>query len=137
MAIPIRDRCRAIERGLSLIQGGTPARSAWSQAAQEVGATASTLYRWYQRVHGQERSEWPVLLAPHYAGRPRDEISPEAWRCYMGVYRSADPPNMMEAYRALEGEARIRGWTIPTEAAFRRRVNRLAVRRSRYKQASV
>lgn len=133
MAIPVEDRCRAIEHGLSLIREGVPAREAWAQAAQGVGATPSTLYRWYQKVHGQGRSQWAGLLEPRYAGRALVEISPAAWECYLSAYRSGTHPSMKEAYRATRRRARTEGWAIPGEGAFRRRVNRLGLRLSRYR----
>ncbi|MFN4263526.1 MAG: DNA-binding domain-containing protein [Thioalkalivibrionaceae bacterium] len=137
MAIPLEDRCKAIERGLARIKEGVPAKKAWSEAALSIGANASTLYRWYQKVHGHHRADWSNALSTRYAGRQPNEIPGEAWERYVVFYRETSPPSMAETYRLTEQEARYRGWMIPLEAKFRRHLTHLGLRRSRYDRTIV
>jgi hypothetical protein len=133
MAAPPSTRCAAVEYGLTLIKEGVPPRTAWGLAAKEYGVHRASLYRWFNRVEGAPREEWPAILESKYRGRQPAPFSDAAWEFFLREYQATQPPSIKEAYRATAVEAKQRGWAIPSEVGVRRRMDREAVpRRSRY-----
>lgn len=129
MAASIATRCAALERGLRLIKDGIPPYTAWQQTAREFGVTRSSLYRWFNRVQGHPRDEWPSLLEDQYKGRQLDPQTQPAWEFFLHAYRLTNPPNIRNAYEQTLTEAAKQGWGVPSEIGVRRRMDRERIRR--------
>lgn len=128
----VHQQCRAVDYGVRLIVAGNPARKSWERAGARFKVSPRSLYRWFRKVQGHARCNWPDILAPAYRGRMADEIAEPVWDHFRRSYLASSPPSARSAYRATSSEAAGRGWSIPSERTFQRRLNRLGARRSRY-----
>ncbi|NIW43655.1 MAG: hypothetical protein GWN30_02405 [Gammaproteobacteria bacterium] len=139
MAASIETRCNALEHGIKLIQGGTRADDAWSKAGKKYSISKATLYRWFQKVKGKPRKDWELLLSTNYKGSTTTApFSEAAWTFYLKRYKEAGQPSLANAYEATLLEAGKRGWDVPSEATFRRRMNREGIaRRTRYDEITL
>lgn len=82
----------------------------------------TTLWNWRKRVDGHARQYWEALLAPHYVGRSRVEINPQAWAFFREEYGKQSGIDATVAYRETVNAAKSNGWgTLPSCKTFVRR----------------
>lgn len=122
------DRFAALETFFVLRANGyalSVARSVTVEAMQRRGIkaiSAATLARWEAQVRGVPRHHWvPLLLPSHGGGAPAAEIPPDAWHAFVAAYR-AEGQNASAGYRRLAEQAAARGWTLPSQRTFERRL---------------
>lgn len=120
-----RDRLAAINTALGLNANGVSMTDAFKTAARQAGMDRSTLYRWYGRVKGYDRSDWLAGLVSGYSGQARTaEIPAEAWDIFRSDYLRLEQPAAAACYSRLERIAAERGWQLPSLRTFERRIER-------------
>ena len=93
-------------------------------AAQHKLATSS-IWGWYSRIHGQNRADWLPFLADRYVGRTATvEMPDEAWEAFKDFYLRLEAPTLTRCYRDVGKLAQARGWTLPSEKTFARKLER-------------
>jgi transposase InsO family protein len=127
--LPDRHKKRAIARLRVLdavdeyCAGGLTLTAAIAKAAKAGGVSPASVLRWRERVAGRPRAHWLARLAPNY--RPtakRSSCSPEAWAALKSDYLRPEAPAFSACYRRVAALAADKGWTLPTEASLRRRL---------------
>lgn len=118
------DRARAMKRSRVVVDyHAARATGESSAAAQKSAATihdvsSSSVRRWADGRTG--------LVDGARAGRPvRAFAHPgaeEAWLIYKNDYLRLEAPASAACYRRVQALARLRGWVLPSEVAFRRRL---------------
>ncbi|WP_235872975.1 transposase domain-containing protein [Pseudoxanthomonas winnipegensis] len=89
------------------------------------GGSVPSLGRWTAAVAGVERQHWPALLVPDYVGRTAtSEIPAEAWDTFKADYLRVEAPTATSCYARLQRVARVKQWTLPSLATFKRRIER-------------
>ncbi|MQT14416.1 transposase domain-containing protein [Segnochrobactrum spirostomi] len=105
---------------------GRPRNLAMMQVASATDVSLATLYGWARLVAGLDRADWLPALAPRHVGRVAEaDIPEEAWQAFLADYLRPEPPTLASCYRRLEEIAKARGWRIPSEKTFARRVDAL------------
>lgn len=101
------------------------------EALERVGAAHGvphgTLLRWYCEARRYARPDWPAALIPRNTGRPKGaetaEIPPDAWNWFFSQYMTRGGKTVAEVYRRLQEIAPEKGWALPSERTFNRRVD--------------
>lgn len=116
-------RLRVLDAVDELCAGGLTVTAAIAKAAKNGGVSPASVLRWRERVAGRPRAQWLAQLAPNY--RPttqRSTCSPDAWSALKSDYLRPEAPAFSACYRRVAALASDRGWTLPTEASLRRRL---------------
>lgn len=88
------------------------------------GVSKTTLWNWRKRVDGHHRQYWEAILAPHYVGRSKMEIHPQAWATFRIEYGKQSGIDATVAYRETVKAAKANGWgELPSCKTFVRRWN--------------
>lgn len=96
---------------------------AMRSACREHGVGLSSLYEWQKLVRDFPRQHWLPYLAPRNGGsKRRASLSPEAWSFFLELMRLPTRMPMTAAIRALEAEAKSKGWSVPSAQTLRRRL---------------
>lgn len=118
-------RLSALDSVLTLERGGLQKNSAVHAIARDVGASARTIWNWFDLVAGIDRKDWLPYLAPGHRGRQSGaEMSPEAWDAFKVDWLRLEKPPAEEVYRRVQDVAEVRGWTLPSLKTVMRRVDR-------------
>ena len=119
-------RLTALDKVEDLRRVGVPKVVAAMQVASQADVALSGLYRWEAEVRGVERVDWLPHLASRHAGGPaQSSFSPEAWEFLKADWLRPERPNLSDCYRRLQDVAAQKGWTIPSEKTFSRRLDAL------------
>ncbi|MCX5497292.1 Mu transposase C-terminal domain-containing protein [Kaistia dalseonensis] len=96
---------------------------AMMSVASAEDVSLRTLYGWAGLVAGLDRKDWLPALAPRFTGRTAEvEIPEAAWQAFLSDYLRGEVPTLTSCLRRLEALAKERGWTLPSEKTFERRV---------------
>lgn len=124
---------KAVLAVAQLVDSGTPAATAISVVSGlQLDVAESTLARWWYKTLLQgkpqaqriPRPDWLAALCDRYVGRTATaECDPQAWDWYKGQYLSRKAPSHADTYRRLQAIAQKKGWTIPSGATLRRRLD--------------
>ena len=97
-----------------------------SVAAAE-GVAPRSVWDWFGRIEGVDRSDWLAWLAPRHRAveaRPKEvELHPDLWEMLKGDYLRLEGPSFASAFRRVMKLAAARGWPTPNERTARRRMN--------------
>nr|WP_246294903.1 transposase domain-containing protein [Schlegelella koreensis] len=95
--------------------------------AEECGESVATLRRWYARVsHLTHHSDWIPALAPAWCGgRPKAELSNDAWQFILSEWSVQSKPALLPIYRRAAVEASRHGWELPSYKTVKRRIDAL------------
>jgi len=108
-----------------LEQSGMTRTAAVSQIAGRVGASAATVWNWLGLVDGVSPSDRLPSLAPRRRGGGAEaEINPLLWETFKGDFLRDSAPTLAICYAKVRALAEARGLSVPSEKAFRRRVER-------------
>lgn len=118
-------RARAVAAALDLIAAGHSPLQADTMAAEVAGVRRATVMRWRQRA---ESGDAGALVAGTSRGRPPGAWTApgaeDAWTVWCRDYLRRSKPGSAACWRRVRDLARIRGWSIPSEATFRARLRR-------------
>lgn len=118
-------RLAAVEEIDLLVASGTTASVAVGQVARKLCAGMSTLWNWRRAVEGVPASDRLPALAPRRTGGGRRaEMDEDLWTIFKSDYLRASEPTLTSCYRRTEKIAAERGLSVPSEKAFRRRLDR-------------
>lgn len=118
-------RLVAINTALGLIDNGTGATAAWKLSAQQSGLNKATLYRWYNKLIGYERTDWLPALVSGYVGRTQQaDCDDRAWEFFKADYLRLEAPAAAACYRRLQRAAQEQGWAIPAVRTLERRIEK-------------
>lgn len=107
----------------TLHRGGVPKDVAVMTVAQHHGVGPSSIYNWFTKVAGRDRSDWLPALAPRHAGRTATvECAPEAWDMLRSDYLRLSAPPFSDCYERTQRAAAVQGWTMPSERTMLRRM---------------
>lgn len=118
------DRLRIVLAVEKYRAGGLGETAAVSRAAAETDVSRSSVFNYLKRLYGVPRDDWLAALAPDY--RPtarRGDCSDDAWSTLKSDYLRAERPSFSACYRRVKAVAKRNGWTIPSMAALRRRMD--------------
>ncbi|MBI4740726.1 MAG: hypothetical protein HY777_04015 [Betaproteobacteria bacterium] len=94
----------------------------------DVETSHATLWRYRQRIEGQPRDLWAVLLLAEYCGgKPAIELEPDAWQWFVSEWGIQSKPHVSVVYRRYKAEAVQRGWKIPSVDWFADRINTIPI----------
>lgn len=118
-------RLRLVQAVERLAASGTPKLKAIAVVAREAGESAGTLRRWVDLVAEVEPQDRLPALAPRWSGRTATaECSVEAWDYFKADYMRPERPCAEACYDRLTRAAGERGWSVPSLATLRRRLQR-------------
>lgn len=79
------------------------------------GICRATVWRYRDRVRGQDASLWPPLLLPEWKGKThRAEFTDEAWEWIKDQYLIQSQPPLTLIYERAQKIAPEKGWSIPS-----------------------
>lgn len=108
-----------------LCQAGQTKSSAVAAIASIHTVGKATLWNWLDMIKGTPRHDWLPALAPRRQGGGREaEIDAELWQLFKSDYLRQSAPTLSICYAKVAEVARLRGVSIPSEAAFRRKAKR-------------
>jgi putative transposase len=117
-------RLAALDALMPLI-GTVRLGAAYKAAGEAAGVQPEALRKWHERVKDHPRQHWLALLADHYQGRKKEaECSPEAWDAWKADYLRLEKPLATACYGRLKRAAEKHGWTVPSIATLKRRLER-------------
>lgn len=123
------DRAAAVHLVRERIAGGAARRTALQDVSVRVGVPASSLRRWLDRALDGEAGGVGAVEA--LADRPRPGRPPrawsepgaeDAWTVWRGLYLSLAAPAASVCWHRTREIAAVRGWRIPSQKAFLRRL---------------
>ena len=120
-------RAVAVAKSLELIDEGHSPLQADTMAAEDAGVQRAAVMRWRKRALAPQ-SALPIeaLLHRPSPGRPATAWdtpgADKAWRMWLGFYLRPEQPGSAACWREVRKTARVRGWTMPCEVMFRRRL---------------
>lgn len=133
MKVEAKRKHDAVLAVAKLVDSGTPVTTAIGVVSSlRSDVPEGTLSGWWYKIlrHGRPeaqripRPDWLAALCDRYVGRTATaECSPEAWDWYKGQYLTRKGPSHADTYRRLQAIAKAKGWTIPSGATLRRRLN--------------
>lgn len=99
---------------------GMTEQSAIEATAAEYGQSTTTIRNWVRKSKGVNRVDRIAVLVSQHRGRVVfAEFTPEAWtffkKDWLRKVPGAKAPSIASCYRRLKAEAKVRGWTIPSE----------------------
>jgi transposase InsO family protein len=81
----------------------------------DKGITRATVWRYRDKVKGQDASLWPPLLLPEWKGKThRAEFTDEAWEYIKDQYLIQSEPPLTRIYERAQKIAPEKGWIIPS-----------------------
>ena len=119
-----RMRSQVIQFVRGLVANQCPQSLAVTLASCKFIVAESTIEEWLARVEAAPPGATEVPTKP--LGRPpkawKRPGAEDAYQLYRAAYVSADKPNSAACWRRVNTYADERGWIIPGEAYFRRRL---------------
>lgn len=120
-----RAKLEVLEAVRTAMLAGTPKEVAIDLACGPRGVPARTYRDWENRIAGVERADWLAYLVDHYVGRTTTaEMSPEAWEYFKAEYLTLSRQPFGTAYTKTVEAGAGKGWIIPSDKTFRRRLKR-------------
>jgi transposase InsO family protein len=117
-------RLKALDQVEALVRGGQLKNNAVHFVARQTGASARTIWNWYDLVAGRDRKDWLPYLAPQHQGRQKTAAcSPEAWEAFKTAYLRLEQPTAEAAYEWTLQAGEGRGWTVPALRTLTRRLD--------------
>lgn len=110
-----------------LEDAGMTRSAALGEAARKAGIGASTVWNWVKAVSGIAPSDRLPFLAPRRKGGGVEaDIPDDIWRIFLSDYLRPERPTLKSCYdRVVDiAEERRLNQALPSEAAFRRRLER-------------
>jgi len=108
-----------------LEEAGTTRTTAIGEVCRRYGIAGSTVWNWLGLIDGLPRGDRLPALAPRFRpGGKEAEIDPEIWRLFKSDFLRQSAPTLSVCYAKAAEVARLRGVSMPSEAAFRRKVKR-------------
>lgn len=96
-----------------------------SRSNPSLKVSPRSVWRWRDQVAGLHKKDWlPALADRHSGGGAAAEIEPEAWELFKADYLRLEAPTLSACYRRVARIAKERGWRLPTEKSFARRIAR-------------
>lgn len=88
-------------------------------------AKPATIGNWLAAIRGVARQDRLPLLAPRYKGGGREaDIDPFVWNLFKSDWLRPECPTLSSCYHRAGKKAAQLGLSMPSEAAFRRRIKR-------------
>ncbi len=118
---------RVVRAGRQAGLGRTAAHQAVWDTFGEEGNGPKSLDRWEEKVAGVGPVNFAAaLLAGYKGGRPRAEVSAEAWKLFEGGLKAAfQTHHYMALYRDVQAVASKRGWDWPSYSTVMRHLHAL------------
>ena len=116
-------RWAAVERLRGLLRAGAALEDAVRTAAAEADASPGAVRRWHARA-GEAGGPEDLVDRPR-TGRPSTvwtDDADEAYAIWRKDYLRVERPGAAACWRRVRNLAQARGWTIPSSAAFVRRL---------------
>ncbi len=93
--------------------------------AYHWGVSKQSVVAWWRKARDYDRADWLAVLAPKQGGGALPaEIQPEAWDYFKADYLRLEAPALAACYERLTRIASDRGWDVPSEKTFERRVKK-------------
>lgn len=109
----------------TLEESGCTRSTAVAEAGRRHGVGKSTLWNWMGLINGVARIDWLPALAPRHQGGGREaDIDPDIWDAFIADVLRPEKPTLTSCYDRACDVAAARGLSLPSEAAFRRRLKR-------------
>lgn len=120
------ERRLVIVREILLLEESTGNRTAAiAECAGEHDVSTSTLWGWLRLVEGVAPADRLPALAPRRKGGGKEaEIDFLLWAAFKSDYLAPECPTLSSCYDRTAQIARERGLSLPSQAAFRRRLKR-------------
>lgn len=94
-------------------------------STRHAKAGKATLWSWLRAIDGLAPTDRLPALAPRYKGGGREaEIDPFLWNQFVSDVLRPERPTLTSCYDRTAKVAAVRGLSMPSEAAFRRRYKR-------------
>lgn len=120
-----RIRLATLDAVQAMVLGGVAKDVAVALVAAQRKLATSSLWNWFGRVQGQDRKDWLPFLADRYVGRTVTvEIPEEAWEAFKDFYLRPERPTLTRCYRDVEQLGAAKGWALPSEKTFARKIER-------------
>jgi len=88
-------------------------------------AKTATVWNWLRSLEGVARHHWLPALAPRHRGGGREaEIDGFVWNLFKSDWLRPECPTLSSCYDRTVAAAALRGLSVPSEAAFRRKIKR-------------
>ncbi len=108
-----------------LEQAGVSSTMAVNAASLEHKVSPATIWGWRKLIKGVARHNRIVALAPRRkAGGREADIDADLWRIFLSDYLRLEVPTLTSCYDRTKEIAAARGLTLPSEKAFRRKLER-------------
>jgi putative transposase len=118
-------RAKTVSEIELLEESGLTRSAAVAEAARRTHKSPSTIWNWLKAAEGVARQDRLPALAPRRSGGGREaEIDAFCWNLFVSDYLRPSAPTLASCYDRTAEVARERGLSLPSEAAFRRRLKR-------------
>lgn len=108
-----------------LESAGLTRSAAVSEICRVHHVKSSTLWEWIKRIRGVSAHDRLPFLAPHRKGGGAEaEIPDDLWTLFCSDFLRPEQPTLASCYDRTKAIAEKQGVTLPSEAAFRRRIKR-------------
>lgn len=109
----------------AMIASGMTKSAAVAEASLAHGTGMSTLWAWLRAVEGLPGSDrLPALATRRTGGGRKADMAEDLWKIFRSDYLRPAEPTLTSCYRRTAAIAAERGWTMPSERTFRRRLER-------------
>jgi putative transposase len=108
---------------LAQCEASAPMMERYRITAEDSGQSIDTLRRWHAVVRHLEFRDWAPALAPNWGkGRPKVEMSENAWHYILKEYMCQSKPSLEPIYRRAKKLAAQEGWVVPSRKTVSRRI---------------
>jgi transposase InsO family protein len=118
-------RLRMVNELELLEESGLTRSAAISEVARRHATGSATLWNWLKAISGIAPSDRLPALAPRRKGGGVEaEIEPLLWAAFKSDYLRLSAPTLASVYARVAAIAKERGMALPSERAFRRKLDR-------------
>lgn len=118
-------RLKVVQSIEAMVASGMTKSAAVAEASLAHDTGMSTLWAWLSAVEGMPGSDRLPALAPRRTGGGRKaDMAEDLWLIFRSDYLRPAEPTLTSCYRRTAAIAATRGWTMPSERTFRRRLER-------------
>lgn len=120
------ERCLRIVQAVEQLEGQGLSRTvAVAEAARINAVGASSVWEYFKRIRGLNRSDWLPALAPRRRGGGVEaEIDHVIWTAFKSDFCRPEEPTLASCYQRAVRLAEQHGLPMPTERTMRRRLER-------------